>query len=263
MESSPFIEKLLTIASNIRKAIGKFVLGILDSISKIDFSNLNFNKVFDGINGGLLGALLFSITRFVTKGTGLFGGILDIFKGISGFAENANGILASITTVMTGVKDILTAWQQQVRAGILMKIAGAIAILAISLIGLSLVDSEKLTGALGAVSVLFADLFASIATYEKVSGGTSGIPAMAKAIGVMLGLSSAILLLSVALTILSKIDSEDLIKGVLAIGALSAVLVGVSVALSKNSAGAIKGSASMAIFSLALMAMIIPLKTFS
>ncbi len=259
--ASPFIEKLLLIASNIRKAIGKFVLGVLDNLSKIDFSNMNFNKVFDGINGGLLSALLFSITRFVNKGSGLFGGIMDIFKNVAGFAENANGILAGITTVMTGVKDIMTAWQQQIRAGILLKIAGAIAILSVSLIALSLVDSEKLTGALASITLLFSNLFGAMAVYEKVSGGTAGIPAMAKGIGGMLGLATAVLILSGALVNLSKVPSEDIVKGVLAITTLSGVLVGVSIALAKNQAGAIKGAGSMVIFSLALRALIGPIKT--
>lgn len=260
-ETNPFVEKLKKIGENIRKAIGEFILNILDKIANIDFSKTDFKSVFDSLNAGLLGALLIAITRFVNKGTGIFGSIVDVFKGISGFAENANGILASITTVMTGVKDILTAWQQQVRAGILMKIAGAIAILAGSLLVLSLIDSEKLTIALGAVTALFADLIGALAIYEKLSGGAAGLPAMAKAIGAMLGLSSSILLLSVALKKISDIPSGDIIKGITAIAALSAVMVTTSLVLSKNQAGAIKGAGSMIIFSLALRSLIGPVKT--
>lgn len=259
-ETNPFVEKLQKIGENIRKAIGEFVLSILDKLSKFDFSKTDFKGVFDSLNAGLLGALLIAITRFVNKGSGIFGSIVDIFKGISGFAENANGILAGISTVMTGVKDILTAWQQQVRAGILMKIAGAIAILAGSLLVLSLIDSEKLTVALAAVTALFADLLGALAIYEKVSGA-AGIPAMAKAIGAMLGLSSAVLLLSIALATLAQIPSGDIIKGVAAIAALSAILVTTSSIMSKNSIGAIKGAGSMIIFSLALRALIGPIKT--
>ena len=262
-ETNPFIEKLSEIGSKIKEALGKFVLGVLDKISKVDFSNIDFKGTFDTLNAGLLGALLIAITRFVTKGTGIFGSIVDIFKSISGFAENANGILAGITTVLTGVKDIFTAWQQQIRAGILLKIAGAIAILAISLIALSMVDSEKLTTALSAITLLFADLLGSMAVYEKLAGGVTGIPAMAKAIGAMIGLSIAVLILSGALVKLAKIPTEDIIKGVLAIAALTGVLIATSIALSKNEAGVIRGVGSMILFSLALRAMIGPIKTLA
>lgn len=256
---NPFIEKLKEIATHIREAIGKFVLSVLDKLSKIDFSNFNFKGVFDSLNAGLLGALLISITRFVNKGTGIFGSIVDIFKEVKGFSENANGILASITTVMTGVKDIMTAWQQQIRAGILLKIAGAIAILAASLIALSLVDSEKLTVALAAVTGLFADLLGAIAIYEKVGGG--GMVNMSKGIIAMVGLATAILLLSGALVKVAKIPTADITKGIIGIAALSAVMVTTSLVLSKNQAGVIKGAGSMIIFSLALRALIGPVKT--
>jgi tape measure domain-containing protein len=258
--ANPFMEKLSKIASNIREALGKFVLSVLDNLSKIDFSNFDFKGTFDTLNAGLLGALLFSITRFITKGSGIFGSIVDIFKNVSGFAENANGILAGISTVLTGVKDIFTAWQQQIRAGILLKIAGAIAILAISLIALSMIDSEKLTTALSAITLLFANLLGSMAVYEKLAGGVTGIPAMAKAIGAMIGLSVAVLILSGALVKLAKIPTEDIIKGVVAIAALTGVLLATSIALSRNEAGVIRGTGSMILFGLALRTMIGPIK---
>lgn len=257
--ANPFVEKLKEIAKNIRKAIGDFVLDVLDKLANVDFSKFSFKKVFDGLNTGLLSVLLIAITKFVNSGTGIFGSIVDVFKGISGFAENANGILSGITTLMTGVKDILTAWQQQVRAGILMKIAGAIAILAASLLVLSLIDSEKLTIALAAVTALFADLIGALAIYEKVSG-TAGIPAMAKAIGAMLGLSVSILLLATALKKIADIPSGDIIKGVVGIAALSAILVTTSLVLSKNQAGAIRGVGTMILFGIALRTLIGPIK---
>lgn len=256
---NPFIEKLKLIASNIKEAISKFVLDVLDKLSKLDFSKFSFKGMFDTLNAGLLSGLLVAIIKFVNNGTGIFGSIVDVFKGISGFAENANGILSGITTVLTGVREAITTWQQQVRAGILMKIAGSIAILAASLIALSLIDSEKLTFALAAVTGLFANLLGAISIYEKASG-TTGIPAMAKGITAMVAMSVAILLLSGALVAISKIPPEDVLKGIVGIAALSAIMIGTSIALSKNEAGVIKGAGSMIIFSLALRALIGPIK---
>lgn len=261
--ANPFREKLAKIADNIKAALSKFALSILDKLSKLDFSKFSFKGIFDSLNAGLLSGLLLAIWKFVNKGTGLFGSITDIFKGISGFAENANGILAGLSTVLTGVKDIFTAWQQQIRAGILLKIASAIAILAVSLIALSLVDSEKLTTALAAVTLLFADLMGSIAVYEKLAGGVTGLPAMAKAITAMLGVSAAVLLLSIAMVKLSRIPSGDMVKGVLAIAALSTVLILTSKALAGQEGAVIRGVGSMILFSIALLALTAPLKTLA
>ena len=259
--SNPFRDKLVKIGENIREALSKLVLSILDSLSKVDFSKINFNKIFDNINAGLLGALLLSITSFVRKGGGGFKSLIKVFEGAGSFVENASGILASISGVLTGVKDIFVAWQQQIRANILLKIAGAIAILALSLIGLSLVDSEKLTGALASISLLFANLFGAMAAYEKVAGGPSGSLSMAKGIGAMIGLSVAVLILSGALVNLAQVDTADIIKGVLSIGALTGILVATSKALSGSSGFMIRGALSLIIFGVALRTIIGPLKT--
>jgi hypothetical protein len=259
--SNPFKEKLAKISTNIKEALGKLAMTVIDAISKIDFSKIEFNQIFDNINAGLLGGLLIAITSFVRKGGGVFGSLIKIFDGAGGFVENASGILASISTVLTGVKDIFVAWQQQIRSNILVKIATAIAILAVSLTVLSLVDSKKLTGALASITLLFTDLLGAMAIYEKVSGGAAGIPAMAKGVTMMLGLATAVLLLSGALVNISKIDTADLTKGVVAIGVLTAILVTTSLALSKSSGFMARGALSIVIFSIALRTIIGPVKT--
>lgn len=43
------------------------------------------------------------------------------------------------------------------------------------MIALSLVDSEKLNVALGAITVLFAELLASMAVFNKISGQATGV----------------------------------------------------------------------------------------
>jgi tape measure domain-containing protein len=260
--TSPIREKINQIGEKIRDALGNFLDVIKDKFSKFDFSKFSFKGVFDGLNSGLLAALLLAITKFVSKGTGIFGSITDIFKEVSGFATNANAILSGITTVLTGVKDIFTAWQQQIRANILLKIAGAIGILALSLIAISLIDSSKLTISLAAITGLFANLLGALATYEKVAGnGKSGALAMAKGVGAMIGLSTALLILSGALSVIAKIPTDDILKAIGAIAALTAILVTTSKLMSNNEGNILKGSLSMIVFSVALRTLIGPIKT--
>lgn len=258
--TKPIRQTILKVLIAIKDALKSVFLGILDALSNIDFSKFDFNKTFDTINSGLLGALLLSITQFVRKGSGVFGGILNIFKNVGNFAENASGILTSINTILNGVKDTFTAWQQQIKAGILLKIAGAIGILALSLLAISMIDSGKLTMALGAITGLFANLIGSLALYEK-SAGATGIPTMASAVAAMIGLALSVLLLSGALVTLASIPTDGLIKGVSAITALSAILVTTSLILSKNGGAIMKGSFSMVVFGLALRTLIKPIQT--
>ena len=65
--------------------------------------------------------------------------------------------------ILDGVRGCFEAYQTQLKAGTLLKIASAIAILAASIVAISLIDSDKLTASLGAITVLFAELMASMA----------------------------------------------------------------------------------------------------
>ena len=67
----------------------------------------------------------------------------------------------------------------------MLKIASAIAILTASLVALSLIDSDKMSAALGGITVLFADLMASMAIFNKISGQATGV---VKSITAMLGI---------------------------------------------------------------------------
>ena len=77
--------------------------------------------------------------------------------------------------ILDSVRGCFEAYQSQLQAGTLLKIASAIAILVASLVALSLIDSAKLSAALGAITVLFADLMASMAIFNKISGMASGV----------------------------------------------------------------------------------------
>ena len=69
-------------------------------------------------------------------------------------------IKESFIGILDSVRGCFEAYQSQLQAGTLLKIASAIAILVASLVALSLIDSAKLSAALGAITVLFADLMA-------------------------------------------------------------------------------------------------------
>ena len=75
--------------------------------------------------------------------TGLFSAILigvkKFIDSLSEITENGGGILGSFKDILDGVKGSLEAWQSNLKAGTLLKIAGAMAILTAAIVALSLV----------------------------------------------------------------------------------------------------------------------------
>ena len=131
----------------------------------------------------------------------------------------------------------------------MLKIASAIAILTASLIALSLVDSEKLNVALGAITVLFAELLASMAVFNKISGQATGVM---KSVTAMLGIATAVLILASALKKIADLDAKQLTTGLIGVAGLTTMMVAAAKAMSSNSKNIIKGATQMVIFAAAI-----------
>ena len=195
----------------------------------------NFSGIIDLLNGISFGAIAVGITKFV-------GTFRKAIEDIGSFKESFIGILDS-------VRGCFEAYQTQLQAGTLLKIASAIAILTASLIALSLVDSEKLNVALGAITVLFAELLASMAVFNKISGQATGVM---KSVTAMLGIATAVLILASALKKIADLDAKQLTTGLIGVAGLTTMMVAAAKAMSSNSKIIIKGATQMVIFAAAI-----------
>ena len=218
------------IAGGIADAMGKVGSSLIDSIGNADFSG-----VIDLLNGISFGAIAVGITKFV-------GAIKEQLDSIGSIKESFIGILDS-------VRGCFEAYQSQLQAGTLLKIASAIAILVASLVALSLIDSAKLSAALGAITVLFADLMASMAIFNKISGMASGVIESTTA---MLAISTSVLILASALKKLGDLDAKQLATGLTGVVGLTATMIVASKSLSKGGPTIIKGASQMVIFAAAI-----------
>lgn len=218
------------IAGGIADAMGKVGSSLIDSIGNADFSG-----VIDLLNGISFGAIAVGITKFV-------GAIKEQLDSIGSIKESFIGILDS-------VRGCFEAYQSQLRAGTLLKIASAIAILVASLVALSLIDSAKLSAALGAITVLFADLMASMAVFNKISGQATGV---IKSTTAMLAISTAVLILASALKKLGDLDAKQLATGLTGVVGLTATMIVASKSLSKGGPTIIKGASQMVVFAAAI-----------
>lgn len=232
-KAAPVLSKLGSIVANAFGNLGEAILTAFDTAS--------FDPILDLINTGLFSAILIGVKKFIDS--------------LSEITENGGGILGSFKDILDGVKGSLEAWQSSLKAGTLLKIAGAMAILTAAIVALSLVDSEKLNASLGALSVLFVELLGSMAIFEKIMNGAA-IKGMGQLTIAMIGMSTAVLILAGAVQKLSGLDWDELLKGLVGVAGLSVILVASATALSKTSKGLIKGSAGLVVFAASIRVLV-------
>lgn len=123
-------------------SVSAFGEGLLDGLSKINFDTV--------LKGAKIGAFLYIILQIAQT----FRNVKDTSKNISDFTGSFSKFTKSLTKIPEGVtgvldkmKETLGSYQTQLRADILFKVAAAIGILALSLIALSFVPSDKLANA--------------------------------------------------------------------------------------------------------------------
>ena len=140
--------------------------------------------------------------------------------------DDVGGLLDNVKNILDGVRGCFEAYQSQLKADALLKIASAIAILAGSILIIATIDSNKLTASLGAISVLFAELMIAMGAFTKTSGQIKGV---IKGTTAMLGLSTSMLILASALKMIATFDPKQMATGLIGIaGLMTAMVVAVS-----------------------------------
>jgi tape measure domain-containing protein len=203
-----FFRGMFDFIKPIGEQIGQWIKGVGDTISN-SMGNMDWNLVLDGINTGLFAGLVLLVRKF--------------FKG--GFQDEADGggIIQHLKDVFGGITDTLGEMQNTLKAGTLVAIALAVALLAGSAVALAGVDSGKLTASLGALAVMFTQLLTAMAVFEKINAGTSVRNMVAIGTGMIL-LGIAIRILVESVEALGKLSWEELLKGLVGVTALLAGL---------------------------------------
>ena len=189
--------------SNIGKGIGEI-------ISKA-FEGGDIEKGLDILQSGLFAGILLSVKKFIDGFNNEF--------GAESIVEKLSGFVDGIKDVFDSLGESLQSWQQNMKAGTLMKIAAAIGILAISIVAIASIDPTKLASSLWTITALFGELLGSMALFDKIGGTYSGA---FKATGLLISMSVAILILAGAVKTLSSLNWEELAKGLVGVGALMA-----------------------------------------
>lgn len=193
------------------KQFGQLGQAMTEGMKTADFSG-----VLDILNTGLLGGIALLIRKFLKKGVNvdLSGGIVDKIKEAFG-----------------GLTDTLGAMQTNLKAGTLMKIAGAIALLTVSVVALSMIDSGRLASAIAGIGAMMLELMGAMVIMDKMTGMTGFTKLPVLAVTMML-LAIAVDLLAIAVGKLAKLDWQGLLKGLTGVIVLLGGLVGVAKGMS-------------------------------
>lgn len=200
------------------ESIGKLFTAITDKLREW-ITNMNFDDVLAIINTGFFILMYKAIT--------------DFMKSLKGIGESIGGVADSISGTFNLIKTSLTSaletMQANVKANIILKIAIAIGVLALSLKLLSTIDPADLAQGIAAIGVLMYAMTKAMGSMmgmlDVVEGESPKKVGSVLAVGgAMLLLAGAILILSFAVKQLAGLNWEELAKGLIGVGVLLGAL---------------------------------------
>ena len=205
---------LSSIWDSLKSGISKFVSWI---------SNLNLgNLIKNAVQIGGLTAAFVGITRVLKSFENIgksTGGVLDSIKG---FFESFGSIGKGLGDALGSVQGALKGFENDLKAKALIKIAGAIGILALSLLVMSLIPLTALAGSVGAMGASMAALVGGLTVLDKYSEDPKKVMMMAGALLIMAG---AVFVMSLAAKQLAGVDPGSLFAASVAVIALLGAMV--------------------------------------
>lgn len=256
-----FLERVHDRMAQIGDGAGKMKSGVIVAFEMMGeaLEKCKFLKVMEAlwtavkvIAGGIADAVGTMMGTLAEKlGNADFSGVLDILNSIAvgGIAVSISKFLKGVTGILDGVRGCFEAYQTNLKAGTLLKIGAAIALLAGSIVAISLIDSDKLSASLGAITVLFANLLGAMAIFNKISSDTGKV---SKACTAMIAMSVAVSILAGALKKVSDLDWGELARGLIGIAGLTTIVVASSKAMASGQKQVMKGATSLIIFGAAI-----------
>ena len=232
-----FVSSLKSLKSFSITDIGETFRAFGESI-RTYFSKVDISSIFDGISNAIkkfkedvsayftaagvkFDDIREKIANFISgvkevlganMGTILAVGVLVTFLFLVKKIKDAVELIAKPLNIaedfLDGLGKTLKNFGQAAKAVALKNIASSIAILAASVAVLALLDQKKVWSAVGAITVLAAELIAMSIVLSKFKPGDFGKVATS-----MLGLAGALLVLALAMKVMGGLDAMTLLKG--------------------------------------------------
>lgn len=232
----------LSFFAGMGRAIANFLKPVTDAIAGV-FGDFDFDKVMEAFQTGALVGIAF----FLKQIGGMFNGF-SLFGNDMGFVQRIRQGLDSITGT-------LSAMQANLKASMLLKIAAAIALLAVSVVLLASVDAEGLARATAALTVMFIQLGAAMAAFQKI-GSIASIAKLNLMGAALILLGAAILVLTASVKLLSQLSWSELGRGLGSLAIMVALLIAMSRGMDKSRGAVLRSAAALVIMAFAIKSLV-------
>lgn len=201
------------------------------------------------------GVKKFTLGKILTAATGIavVASLTKLGDALTAVKKSTEGIKDSLIGVLGGVKGVLTAYQKDIQARSIIKIAAAIAILAVAVGALTFLDQNKLQSsaiALGALGGGLIVLTGALGVLEKKGflGNTTGAAAS------MIAMAGSLLLMILAFKQIQDLDVDfsSLAKNLLVMFSLMGTLVAGMWAVNKIGGGSVGSALSLIAYAVAM-----------
>lgn len=228
------IGKVAGYIAEIFSGLGKSIGDFFSSLDSEDAQGL-----FSGVtSAGVLGALLI-IVRDIDK---------FLYNIKSALGMNGEGGLAQTAIeTLNSIKSTLIAFQNELKASSLMKIAFGIAALAIAVSMLASIDQASVYSATAVLAAIMGELYGFMEFVAQLEISKSQLQALGTAL-LLIGIG--FLALAAAIKVLSTIDMPGIGKGILVMAAALGGLAGAAVLINKFGSNKALLSLSVALIAL-------------
>lgn len=165
------------------------------------------------------------IGEFLTIGLGA--SLVAFGLLIAKVVKSIKSPIDQLSDLISGLSGVLGAFQKTLKAEAIKTIAESIAILAGSVIALSLIDQDKAWASIRMLGLLAAAIVALSFAVSKMDKGLESVSKLLSSFS-LLQLAGSVVLIALALKQLEGVGTEGLLKSVGLLGAIIAALVGVS-----------------------------------
>lgn len=205
---------------SIKNATAKFV----DWISKINIGDL----LKDAVQAGGLAAVFAGIVKVLKSFENVGKSSEGVLKSLQGMFNSFGSIGQGLGSALSSVQGALKGFENDLKAKALIKIAGAIGILALSLLVMSLIPLTALAGSVGAMGASMAALVGGLTVMDKYTEDPQKVIKMSAALLLMAG---AVFVMAVAAKYLSNIDPGSLTAASIAVITLLSAMVAMARAM--------------------------------
>ena len=203
---------------------GNLIITVIKKVNEM-VGNLQFSDILSAINTASLYNISDSLKNFLKSATGFT-------DNLSAIAKSFKDVGKSITSFIDELGNTLKSFQLKAKAEVLYTIAKSVAILAASIMLLSLVPDDEILVISGVVAGLVGELTGALIALTKIGDFKNGISGAA---ATLIAMSTALLIISFAFKNLSKLSPEGLAKSVIAMTAVISEFTAALVIIAKNS----------------------------